>query len=169
MAYSTDSDRSLDALVRRVVEDVHVRGARARSSTDAVDEPLERGLLGVGVVRPDALVAAPRAPPAPEVLDAPVADVGVALEVEEDVARAGLGQERVAGGALRARGGGASARRVSRDCDLQRGLVVEELEALAAERARVDVARCVGERAHGRDAAARRGARAGRGARRRRG
>ena len=76
----------LGQLVRRVVEDVHA-GVLGAQRDDAIDELLERGLLGVEVVRPRALVARACAPPAPQVLDALVADVGVALEVEEDVAR----------------------------------------------------------------------------------
>src|SRR4051812_24257376 len=85
--------------MRGVVEDVHPRVLGTKLD-DAVDEQLERGLFGVEVVRPRALVAGVRGPPAPEVFDAFMADVGVTFEVKKDIADAGFWQQRVAGRAL---------------------------------------------------------------------
>ena len=122
----------LGRLVRGVVEDVHA-GVLGAKLDHAVDEPLERRLLGVGVVRPDALVAGACAPPAPQVLDAAVADVGVALEVEEDVAGARVGKQRVPSGALRLE---VSVRRLAAVArpDLKVGLVMQQVEAFGRER-----------------------------------
>jgi hypothetical protein len=123
----------LGGLVRRVVVDVHVR-VRPPALDHEVHEALEGGLLGVGVVRPRALVRAVGVAPAPEVLDAALgADVGIALEVEEDVAPIGGRQPGVAateGGREMAvvAGGGVGPRG-----HLERGLVPQQVEALSPE------------------------------------
>ena len=115
-------------------------GCSARSCDHAIDEPLERGLLGVEVVRPDALVARVCAPPTPQVLDPIVADVWVALEVEEHVARTGSGRSAYPAARLGSRWRCIGSAAVAR-LDLQRGLMVQQVEALGCERRRVGAAR----------------------------
>ncbi len=114
-------------------------GSLASRSCTTVDEPLAAPPLGRRVVRPQALVAAVGGPPAPEVLEPAVGQrERVALEVEEDVARAGRREPRVAARAVRLAGGGGSGSPLSRELHLQRGLVAQELEPLGAQRAAVE-------------------------------
>ena len=84
-------------LVGGVVVDVQV-GVLAQPRVDEVDELLERLPLGVVVVRVQRREVAVDVEDPPEVLErAVLVPERVALEVEEEVARRGLGQEREAG------------------------------------------------------------------------
>ena len=88
-------------LVGGVVVDVHV-GVLAQARVDEVDERLERGLLARVVVGPERREVVVRVEHAPEVLEAPVlVPERVALDVEEEVAGRGVGQEREAGVGVR--------------------------------------------------------------------
>src|SRR3954466_12734556 len=124
-------------------------GVRGAKSAHAIDELLERRLLGVDIVGPRTLVARAIAPPTPQVLDAIDADVWVAFEIEEDVTPTGPGQQRVAGGALGLEMTVKRLPAVAR-LHLKVGLAMEPVVPLGCER------RSVGalggrERAHGRD------------------
>jgi hypothetical protein len=82
------------------VIDVHSREARA-ALADPVEEPLEARILLVAVERPDAVVLRDalvvEVDPSEQVLEPARRLVpGIALEVEPDVARVRLGQEREA-------------------------------------------------------------------------
>src|ERR1700712_301984 len=83
--------------MRCVVEDVKV-GVAITKFADRVYESLERGFLFVFVVRPDSLVAL-SCPPAPKVLEPDLADIWIALKIEEHVAKGRGWQGRVSGGA----------------------------------------------------------------------
>ena len=83
-------------LVGGVVVDVEA-GVLCPAPDHLVHEPLERGPLGGAIERPDAailrLAQGIARRPAEEILQSPLAGERIAFQVEEDVARRGLGKE----------------------------------------------------------------------------
>ena len=137
-------------LVGRVVVDVQ-RRVGGEPLVDEVDEALERVALLVAGGGEDRLEAAVRVEDPPEVLEAAlVVPERVALEVEEEVARRGVGEEREArlGAGLEddvlVFAGLAGA-------ELEPGLAAQRLEAVGGDAVRDGLGRRLAERREGRD------------------